>query len=243
MTRIERRQRRKRQIIRRVCAGACALAFLASCCLVLTRGRAAREAQPEPTEATEPPAPVEQPTEQPPEVEAIDPLKADREALARMVWGEARGCSTTEQAAVVWCVLNRFDSDDPYYANCMSLYDIVTQPLQFVGYDPDNPLEPAIQAVVDDVLARWMAEKVCVLQAVPAGRHGGRGLAQGGDQHGRQALPAGVLHPQRAGQDAASPHSPGAVRQLPHPAVRQGRLPYQEHCPGVCPGQRVLRGR
>lgn len=162
MTRIERRQRRKRQIIRRVCAGACALAFLASCCLVLTRWRAAREAQPEPAEATEPPAPVEQPTEQPTEVEAIDPLKADREALARMVWGEARGCSTTEQAAVVWCVLNRFDSDDPYYANCMTLYDIVTQPLQFVGYDPDNPLEPAIQAVVDDVLARWMAEKVCV---------------------------------------------------------------------------------
>lgn len=121
MTRIERRQRRKRQIIRRVCAGACALAFLASCCLVLTRWRAAREAQPEPAEATEPPAPVEQPTEQPTEVEAIDPLKADLEALARMVWGEARGCSTTEQAAVVWCVLNRFDSDDPYYANCMTL--------------------------------------------------------------------------------------------------------------------------
>lgn len=162
MTRIERRQRRKQQLIRRVCAGACALAFLASCCLVLTRWRAAREAQPEPAEATEPPAPVEQPTEQPTEVEAIDPLKADREALARMVWGEARGCSTTEQAAVVWCVLNRFDSDDPYYANCMTLYDIVTQPLQFVGYDPDNPLEPAIQAVVDDVLTRWMAEKVCV---------------------------------------------------------------------------------
>ena len=24
-----------------------------------------------------------------------------------MVWGEARGCSTTEQASVVWCALNR----------------------------------------------------------------------------------------------------------------------------------------
>lgn len=162
MTRIEQRPRRKRRTISRVCAGACVLAFLTSCCLVLTCWWVVEKLQPEPTEATEPPAPVEQPTEQPPEVEAIDPLKADREALARMVWGEARGCSTTEQAAVVWCVLNRFDSDDPYYANCMTLYDIVTQPLQFVGYDPDNPLEPAIQAVVDDVLARWMAEKVCV---------------------------------------------------------------------------------
>ena len=33
-------------------------------------------------------------------------------ALARTVWGEARGCSTTEQAAVAWCVLNRVDSPE-----------------------------------------------------------------------------------------------------------------------------------
>ena len=97
-----------------------------------------------------------------PEPEAIDPLKADKDALARMVWGEARGCSTTEQAAVVWCALNRFDSGDPYYANCMTIYDIVTQPAQFAGYDPENPVEPDILALVDDVLVRWMAEKVCV---------------------------------------------------------------------------------
>lgn len=97
-----------------------------------------------------------------PEPEAIDPLKADKEALARMVWGEARGCSTTEQAAVVWCALNRFDSGDPYYANCMTIYDIVTQPAQFAGYDPENPLDPDIMALVEDVLVRWMAEKVCV---------------------------------------------------------------------------------
>ena len=97
-----------------------------------------------------------------PEPEAIDPLKADKEALARMVWGEARGCPTTEQAAVVWCALNRFDSGDPYYANCMTIYDIVTQPAQFAGYDPENPVEPEILALVEDVLVRWMAEKVCV---------------------------------------------------------------------------------
>lgn len=158
MTRAECRRRRRQQTIRRVCAGACALAFLLACALLLTGGTTEAIPQETPEEEATETAPVT-PT---PEAEATDPLKADREALARMVWGEARGCSTTEQAAVVWCVLNRFDSGDPYYANCMTIYDIVTQPLQFVGYDPENPLDPNIQALVDDVLARWMAEKVCV---------------------------------------------------------------------------------
>lgn len=159
MTRIEQRQRRRQQTIRRVCVGACALAFLLACALLLTGGTT--EAIPQETPEAET-ATTASPTTPTPEVEATDPLKADREALARMVWGEARGCSITEQAAVVWCVLNRFDSEDPYYANCMTIYDIVTQPAQFVGYDPENPLDPDIQALVDDVLARWMAEKACV---------------------------------------------------------------------------------
>ena len=155
MTRTERRQQRQRQIVRRVCAGAAALAFLLACVLLLTGGGGTTEDAPEPESIAAPsPAPHEQ--------EAIDPLEADKLALARMVWGEARGCSTTEQAAVVWCALNRFDSGDPYYANCMTIYDIVTQPAQFAGYDPENPVEPDILALVEDVLVRWMAEKVCV---------------------------------------------------------------------------------
>ena len=156
MTRVERRRQRKRQIIRRVFAGICALGFLLVCVLLLTGGGEAEDAELEPMETAE--TVVEDTTEH----EAIDPLKADKEVIARMVWGEARGCSTTEQAAVVWCALNRFDSGDPYYANCMTIYDIVTQPAQFAGYDPENPLDPDILALVEDVLVRWMAEKVCV---------------------------------------------------------------------------------
>lgn len=151
MTRVERRRQRKRQIIRRVFAGICALGFLLACVLLLTGGGEAEDAEQEPMET------AETVVEDTPEQEAIDPLKADKEALARMVWGEARGCSTTERAAVVWCALNRFDSGDPYYANCMTIYDIVTQPAQFAGYDPENPLDPDILALVEDVLVRWMA--------------------------------------------------------------------------------------
>ena len=155
MTRTERRQQRQRQIVRRVCAGAAALAFLLACVLLLTGGGGTTEDASEPESIAAPsPAPHEQ--------EAIDPLEADKLALARMVWGEARGCSTTEQAAVVWCALNRFDSGDPFYADCMTLYDIVTQPAQFYGYDPENPVDPDILALVEDVLVRWMAERYCV---------------------------------------------------------------------------------
>lgn len=157
MTRLERRRQRKRQIIRRVCAAILALAFLLSCLLLLTGGGKPEEAIPElvPTAETEAPMPRE-------EREAIDPLAADKEALARMVWGEARGCGTTEQAAVIWCALNRFDSGGPFYADCMTICDIVTQPHQFEGYDPGHPVDPDILALVEDVLARWMAETYCV---------------------------------------------------------------------------------
>lgn len=92
--------------------------------------------------------------------EAIDPMEASKVALAKMVWGEARGCSTTEQAATIWCVLNRYDSGDRFWADTVE--GITTQPCQFYGYDPSNPVDPDILALVEDVLARWMAEKECV---------------------------------------------------------------------------------
>lgn len=79
-------------------------------------------------------------------------------ALARTVWGEARGCTTTEQAAVVWCVLNRVDRhewpDDPL--------EVVEQPGQFPGYDPEHPVWSDILALVEDVMDRWELEKTAV---------------------------------------------------------------------------------
>lgn len=80
------------------------------------------------------------------------------EAVAKTVWGEARGCTTTEQAAVVWCVLNRVDSpdfpDDPL--------SVVAQQGQFSGYSTDYPVDPELVALVEDVMARWTLEKSAV---------------------------------------------------------------------------------
>lgn len=109
---------------------------------------------PEVTREPEPQVIIRYATEQEQEEHDLDTLLA----LARTVWGEARGCTTTEQAAVVWCVLNRVDRpewpDDPL--------EVVQQPGQFVGYDPEYPVWPEILALVEDVLDRWELEKTAV---------------------------------------------------------------------------------
>lgn len=102
-------------------------------------------------ESPEPRIIVRYATEEEQEEHDLDTLLA----LARMVWGEARGCTTSEQAAVVWCVLNRVDRpewpDDPL--------EVVKQKNQFSGYDPENPVWPEHLALVEDVLDRWELER------------------------------------------------------------------------------------
>lgn len=75
-------------------------------------------------------------------------------ALAKMLWGEARGISSdTEKAACIWCVLNRVDSGQG------TIIDVVTAPYQFVGYQESNPVDVDLYALCEDVLSRWYREK------------------------------------------------------------------------------------
>ena len=57
--------------------------------------------------------------------------KREAEYIAKAVYGEAGICCTTEQAAVVWCILNRVDSTDPYYPD--DIIAVITQTGQFHG--------------------------------------------------------------------------------------------------------------
>ena len=75
--------------------------------------------------------------------------------LAKTVYLEARGLNQTEQAAVVWCVLNRVDNWDK------SIEEVVTAPNQF-AYTKYAPVKQAIVDLVIDVLDRWCAEKAGV---------------------------------------------------------------------------------
>ena len=80
--------------------------------------------------------------------------------IARTVWGEARGCSETEQAAVIWCILNRVDSSIRYMPD--NIIDVVTQKHQFLGYVETFPVTEEIRKLVIDVLTRWEMEKAGV---------------------------------------------------------------------------------
>ena len=80
--------------------------------------------------------------------------------IARTVWGEARGCSETEQAAIIWCILNRVDSSIRYMPD--NIIDVVTQKHQFLGYVKTFPVTKKIKKLVIDVLTRWEMEKAGV---------------------------------------------------------------------------------
>lgn len=85
------------------------------------------------------------------------PDQADVEAIAKTLWGECRGVPyTSHKAAVVWCILNRVD-EGGYFGS--SIIEVVSKPNQFVGYDPDYPVDPELEEIARDVLKRWHAEK------------------------------------------------------------------------------------
>ncbi len=44
--------------------------------------------------------------------------------IAKTIWGEARGTSMTEKAAVAWCILNRVDSGEYWDWSLDSPYEI-----------------------------------------------------------------------------------------------------------------------
>ena len=76
-------------------------------------------------------------------------------AVAKMLWGEARGCELDNQQKAVWCVLNRVD--DPRFPN--TIQGVLSQPSQFHGYSPDFPVWDELKEVALDVLTRWSLEK------------------------------------------------------------------------------------
>lgn len=84
------------------------------------------------------------------------PNAAEVEALAKLIYGEAGIVpSTTEQAAVVWCVLNRVD--DPRFPD--TVLEVIEAPYQFSGYDPEYPVKEEFALLAADVLTRYRTER------------------------------------------------------------------------------------
>lgn len=90
------------------------------------------------------------------EVEYDPTLFDDAVLIAKTIGVEALYCSTVEQAAVAWCILNRVD-DQRYPA---TVYENVTptSPRQFAYY-PETPLRDDLYELALDVISRWLREK------------------------------------------------------------------------------------
>ena len=86
----------------------------------------------------------------------------DVAAMAKMLWGEARGCTRDNQIKCAWVVCNRVDDDR--FPN--TIRSVLEQPSQFHGYDPTYPVTSELYDVAFDVLTRWSYEK----QGIPVRR-------------------------------------------------------------------------
>lgn len=81
---------------------------------------------------------------------------SDVTMLARMVWGEARGCAPEEQRLVVWTVLQRVDAGG-VFAQYDTIEAAVTAPGQFVGYNENHPVDTDIYNLCLEALADWQS--------------------------------------------------------------------------------------
>ena len=130
-------------------------------CIVYARAawEGGEQTSPAPTVAAEAPVEPEQPeapeqTESPVYYEMYF-TEDDVAEVAKMLWGEARGCTRDNQIKCAWIVCNRVD--DERFPD--TIQGVLSQPSQFHGYDPTFPVTEDLYNVAFDVLTRWSYEK------------------------------------------------------------------------------------
>ena len=134
-------------------------------CIVYARATWDGEALPAPAtvETAEAPEQSEAPVQtEPPVYYEMYFTEDDVAAMAKMLWGEARGCTRDNQIKCAWVVCNRVD--DNRFPD--TIQSVLEQPSQFHGYDPTYPVTSELYDVAFDVLTRWSYEK----QGVPGRR-------------------------------------------------------------------------
>nr|DAG77239.1 MAG TPA: Cell Wall Hydrolase [Caudoviricetes sp.] len=84
------------------------------------------------------------------------PSGEEIEIMAKILYREARGVKDeAQQAAVVWCILNRVDNG--YWGD--TIKEVATYPHAF-AWIPDTPVDQELCLLVSDVCERWNLEKM-----------------------------------------------------------------------------------
>ena len=135
-------------------------------CIVYARATWEEKSVTAPTVTAEAPAEPEQseaPVQtEPPVYYEMYFTENDVAEVAKMLWGEARGCTRDNQIKCAWVVCNRVD--DERFPD--TIQGVLEQPSQFHGYDPTYPVTDELYDVAFDVLTRWSYEK----QGIPVRR-------------------------------------------------------------------------
>ena len=77
----------------------------------------------------------------------------DAEVIAQILYHECRSLPKLEQSAVVWCILNRVDSELSYFPD--TVHDVCTQKIgkmPMFAYREDAPVEEDLYLLAGDVL-------------------------------------------------------------------------------------------
>ena len=136
--------------------------------LCIVYARATWEEQPSPApsataeETVEPEQPETPVQTEPPVYYEMYFTEEDVAEVAKMLWGEARGCTRDNQIKCAWVVCNR--ADDERFPD--TIQGVLSQPSQFHGYDPTYPVTDELYNIAFDVLTRWSYEK----QGIPVRR-------------------------------------------------------------------------
>lgn len=83
--------------------------------------------------------------------EAAAAARADREAVARVLYGTALHHSAEAQKAVVWCIINRVESS--LYPD--TIQAVCSQESQWMGYSDSNPVIESLYNIADEVITGW----------------------------------------------------------------------------------------
>ncbi len=80
-----------------------------------------------------------------------DPIKAEAEVVAKVLYGTALHNTREQQEAVVWCILNRVENS--FYPD--NVIDVCRQDRQWMGYSDDNPILQELYDVAYDILTGY----------------------------------------------------------------------------------------
>ena len=135
-------------------------------CIVYARATWDGQSAPAPTvtaeETVEPEQPEAPEQTEPPVYYVMYFTEEDVAEVAKMLWGEARGCTRDNQIKCAWIVCNRVD--DARFPD--TIQGVLSQPHQFHGYSESFPVTDELYNVAFDVLTRWSYEK----QGIPVRR-------------------------------------------------------------------------